>query len=256
MHLPPGPDSRSSSEYKYRSVDGSIAHRDILSHVRQRSSISLLPEYAVLMFRRGSREGSRARTNTRVLVLSTILLYASTGTYIAALVWNRSQANRLVVGATDGLYSASYDGRRDTAAFEDALWGQSWMAVIALESSVRRGLTIASRILALISSRRYCTVHYGGRDRMVARVRHLAQQGGVLHRAASRVSYSGYVPSNLPEQPCPRHARLITSQSLASSDTTSRRSSRRPESPFSSQTTRSSRPPSTCPWPRTLSRPP
>ena len=157
-----------------------------------------------------SRQGSLAQTNTKVLVLSTVLLYLSTGTYIAALIWNRSQANRLVLGATDGLYSASYDGQQGIAAFEDALRGQSWMAVIALESRVGPTITNTTSIHALIAV--IATVHYRGRDRMVACMRHLAQQSGVLHRAASCDSYIRYVSFGLHQ--C--HSRPTTSQYLAS----------------------------------------
>ncbi|PIL28302.1 hypothetical protein GSI_09591 [Ganoderma sinense ZZ0214-1] len=80
------------------------------------------------------RQGSLTQTNTRVLILSTGLLYLSTGTYVAALMWNRSQAKNLVLGATKGLFSASYSDhwQQDIAAFEDAVWKQSWMTATAL----------------------------------------------------------------------------------------------------------------------------
>ncbi len=133
-----------------RSVDGSISHGGVLSHVSKGLFISfpeppLMPE--------GSQQGSFARTNTKVLILSTVVLYTSTGTYIAALVWNRSQANHLVLGATSGLSSVSYDGHQEMAAFEDTVRKQSWMAVIALVLNVRA--TTVSSIRALLSCHRH-----------------------------------------------------------------------------------------------------
>ncbi|KAM5536549.1 hypothetical protein V8D89_009826 [Ganoderma adspersum] len=58
----------------------------------------------------------------------------STGTYVAALVWNRSQVNRLVPGVTNQLLSTSYDsdGFPEITAYEDVVRKQSWMAVISV----------------------------------------------------------------------------------------------------------------------------
>ncbi|PIL36321.1 hypothetical protein GSI_00009 [Ganoderma sinense ZZ0214-1] len=75
-------------------------------------------------------QGSLARTNARVLLLSTILLYLSTATYMAALIWNQSSSDRLVTRATNGLFSPSYDGRGDVAVFQDVVSRQSWMLTV------------------------------------------------------------------------------------------------------------------------------
>ncbi|KAM5536551.1 hypothetical protein V8D89_009828 [Ganoderma adspersum] len=76
--------------------------------------------------------GHLHKMNVKVLVLSTILLYLSTSTYLAALIWNRSQANYLVLGATTDLFSPVYDGKQEISAFEDTVWKQSWMTVTAV----------------------------------------------------------------------------------------------------------------------------
>ncbi|KAM5536546.1 hypothetical protein V8D89_009823 [Ganoderma adspersum] len=78
------------------------------------------------------RQGSLAQTRTRMLILSTVLLYMSTGTSLIALMWNRSQANDLVLGAAGGLFSPSYDGLQEMAGFKAAVWKQSWMTAITL----------------------------------------------------------------------------------------------------------------------------
>ena len=85
---------------------------------------------------RCSRRGSLAQARVKVLVLSNILIYTSAATYVAALVWNRTQANRLVSGAMDGLFSPSYDGLHEMAVFEDGMRKQFSMAVFALEVNV------------------------------------------------------------------------------------------------------------------------
>ncbi|KAM5536550.1 hypothetical protein V8D89_009827, partial [Ganoderma adspersum] len=71
-----------------------------------------------------TRRGSLTHTNSRVLILTTIILYMSTVT---------SQAHYLVLGATNSGLSPSYDGHQEIAAFEDTVRKQSWMAAIALE---------------------------------------------------------------------------------------------------------------------------
>ncbi len=83
-----------------------------------------------------SRQGSLARFNARVLIFSTILIYLSTVTYLAALVWNRVQANHLVSGAMDGLFSPSYDGPHEMAVFEDAIRKQFVMSLFGIEVNV------------------------------------------------------------------------------------------------------------------------
>ncbi len=178
----------------------------------------------------GSRQpGSFAHTNTKVLVLSTVLLYMTTGTYVAALLWNRWRAYRLVLGATNGGFSPLYDGYQEMAVFEDAVRKQSWMAVIALEVNVR----VTPHATNIVHARPHlisllCAVRHWGRDRVVARVRHLAEQGRVLRRAAPGGSHPRYVP---PPQSsilvCSSRRRLISPLCSASLDTTSRKSSRR-----------------------------
>ena len=71
-----------------------------------------------------------------MLVLSTVAIYMSTGTYVAALIWNRVQANQLVSRAMDGLFSPSYDGPHEMAVFEDSMRKQFSMAVFGLEINV------------------------------------------------------------------------------------------------------------------------
>ncbi|KAI1783405.1 hypothetical protein LXA43DRAFT_1132551, partial [Ganoderma leucocontextum] len=75
--------------------------------------------------------GSVAQTNVRILLLGTVLLYVSTATYMAALIWAWSNGNNLIAKAKDGLFSPSYDARDDIAAFEHAIQQQSWMLTIA-----------------------------------------------------------------------------------------------------------------------------
>ncbi|KAM5536539.1 hypothetical protein V8D89_009816, partial [Ganoderma adspersum] len=79
------------------------------------------------------RHRSLTHTNVRILVFSTVLLYLSNGTYVAALIWNRTQANRLVLGAMDGLFSPSHDGAHEMGVFEDGMRKQRSMAVFALQ---------------------------------------------------------------------------------------------------------------------------
>ncbi|KAM5541164.1 hypothetical protein V8D89_005093 [Ganoderma adspersum] len=77
------------------------------------------------------RRGSLSHTNSRVLLLSTVLLYVSTGTYMAALIWNSSTWNHVVVKSTDSLFSPSYDGQREIAEFQDIVRRQSWMMTVS-----------------------------------------------------------------------------------------------------------------------------
>ncbi|KAM5538776.1 hypothetical protein V8D89_007498 [Ganoderma adspersum] len=77
------------------------------------------------------RRGSLTQTNVRIPLLSTTLLYISTGTYIAALAWNQSSAVSLVGRAVDGLYSPSYDGPEEISAFQEVVRRQSWMETTA-----------------------------------------------------------------------------------------------------------------------------
>ena len=66
-----------------------------------------------------------------MLLLSTVLLYMSTGTYTAALIWNSSAWNHVVVKATDSFFSQSFDGPREIARFQDLVRRQSWMLTVS-----------------------------------------------------------------------------------------------------------------------------
>lgn len=77
-----------------------------------------------------------AQTSGRMLLLGIVLLYASTATYMAALIWWWSSANTLNSEAVSGLSSPSYDGQDEVAAFERASYKQSWMMTIALAVNV------------------------------------------------------------------------------------------------------------------------
>ena len=98
----------------------------------------------------GSRQGSLRQTRTRMLILSTVLLYMSTGTSLIALMWNRSQANNLVLGAASGLFSPSYDGLQGMVAFKAAVWKQSWMTAITLVWNVRHVTSASTDSCVLI----------------------------------------------------------------------------------------------------------
>ena len=67
------------------------------------------------------------------------------------------------------------------------------MAVIALETNVRV-IAMTNNIRALISS----AVRYWGRDRMVARLRHLAEQSRLLHRTPAHYTDYRYVSAHAP----------------------------------------------------------
>ncbi|KAM5542712.1 hypothetical protein V8D89_003673 [Ganoderma adspersum] len=82
--------------------------------------------------------GSIARIHGRVILFSTVLLYLSTATYMGALIWAWSSGNRLISGATDGLFSPTYDGR-DMAAFIHRVHQQSWMMTITLAVNILIG---------------------------------------------------------------------------------------------------------------------
>ncbi|KAM5538005.1 hypothetical protein V8D89_008202 [Ganoderma adspersum] len=76
-----------------------------------------------------SRGGSAAAsvTSIRILLLSTLLLYVSTATYMATILWVWSMSR-----AADGLLSTSYNGRNDLATYERALQQQSWILTIVM----------------------------------------------------------------------------------------------------------------------------
>ena len=83
-----------------------------------------------------SSRGSVAQTNGRILLLCTTLLYGSTVTYMAALIWAWSEGDRLISKAVGGLFSSFYDGRDDMAIYKKALHKQSWMMTITLAVNV------------------------------------------------------------------------------------------------------------------------
>ena len=145
------------------------------------SSFSVIPGLTP----RGSHHRSLAQTSVRILVLSTILLYLSNITYIAALIWNRTQENHLISGALDGLFSSSYDAPREMAVFEDGMRKQSPMAILALEVNVRHD-RVSRNTRTRAPSHLVSTVDDRGLCCLVARMRDLAQQDDLLHRAAPR----------------------------------------------------------------------
>ena len=90
-----------------------------------------------MLIRTGSRQGSLGTwSNLRVLVLSNVIIYVSTGIHVAAIVWNRLEAKQLVSGAMNGLFSPSYDGRHEMDVFEDGMRKQLAMAVFSLAINV------------------------------------------------------------------------------------------------------------------------
>ena len=84
------------------------------------------------------------------MLFSTVLLYLSTSVYMGALIWAWSSGNRLISGATDGLFSPTYDGR-DIAAFIHSIHQQSWMMTITLAVNVGTWLTFLDINGVLIS---------------------------------------------------------------------------------------------------------
>ena len=161
-----------------RCFDSSILHLHVLSAVRKGPFSLVGPELTP----RDSRHRSLTHTNVRILVFSTVLLYLSNGAYVAALIWNRTQANRLVLGAMDGLFSPAYDGAHEMGAFEDGMRKQCSMAVFALQINVRsiprnRTNSLSHLVSTAVDDWRLC--------RLVAGMRDLAQQGRLLRRTAS-----------------------------------------------------------------------
>ena len=104
----------------------------------------------------GSGRGSLAHTNTKILLLSTVLLYLFTGTYIGTFAWNRTLANRVVSGAMDSLFSPSYDGSGEMAAFEEAVRKQSWVAAIAFDAIVRATTLSENSVCPHLISQHQC----------------------------------------------------------------------------------------------------
>ena len=89
-----------------------------------------------MLISHNSSKGSAAQTNGRILLLSIVLLYTSTATYMAAFIWAWSDRNHLILKAVDGLSSTSYDGRDAIAALEHAIHRQSLMITLALGGNV------------------------------------------------------------------------------------------------------------------------
>ncbi|PIL30648.1 hypothetical protein GSI_07350 [Ganoderma sinense ZZ0214-1] len=74
--------------------------------------------------------GAISQTNGKVLLLSTLLLYMSTITYMAGLIWWWSNRSYFVTKAFDGLFSPIFD--ISVSAWLDAINQQDWMLTIAL----------------------------------------------------------------------------------------------------------------------------
>ena len=93
-----------------------------------------------------SSRGSAAQTNGRILLLGTVLLYMSTASYMAALIWSWKNRNYFVQRANDGLFRVSplYDGAVDAAALKHAVRQQSWLLTFALGTNV--GATVLRQV--------------------------------------------------------------------------------------------------------------
>ena len=65
-----------------------------------------------------------------------MFLFASTAVHMGALVWNTVATHTIVLDATRGLSSATYDGHESLAAFENAVFARSWMITVALATNV------------------------------------------------------------------------------------------------------------------------
>ena len=113
----------------YRNSDYAFPRVRLLSHVGKHFlSPSMRP---ALTFLDRYRDPATSVT-TRILVLVNALLYVSTASYMAAIIWMWSNGNHFMSKTMDGLSSPSYDGRYDVAAFQHALQQQSWMLTIAI----------------------------------------------------------------------------------------------------------------------------
>ena len=55
---------------------------------------------------------------------------------MGALIWNVVATHRIVSDTTEGLSSGTYDGQESLAAFENAVFAQSWMITLALAANV------------------------------------------------------------------------------------------------------------------------
>ncbi|PIL30641.1 hypothetical protein GSI_07343 [Ganoderma sinense ZZ0214-1] len=84
------------------------------------------------------RQGSTAQIHGRAVLLSIVLLYLSTATYMGALIWEGSSGSQLTSGATVGLFSPTYDGQ-EMAAFIHSVHQQSWMMTITLAVNILIG---------------------------------------------------------------------------------------------------------------------
>ncbi len=71
----------------------------------------------------------------RILLPSTLVLYASTILYIAVEIWHISSINAYVSGASRGLSSPAY-GLEGHRTFEREVKKQSWMLTVALGINV------------------------------------------------------------------------------------------------------------------------
>ena len=64
---------------------------------------------------------------------------------MAALIWNQSSTNRWAARAAEGLFSQSYNGHEEVAAFQDVVFRQSWMVTIATVMNVSPSLLPLAR---------------------------------------------------------------------------------------------------------------
>ncbi|TBU28547.1 hypothetical protein BD311DRAFT_316530 [Dichomitus squalens] len=94
------------------------------------------------------RQGLRSRISVAFLFLSTLLLYSSTSIYMCALVWYRLRVSQLVLDATKGLTSTTYDASGNVASFERVVEIQSWMMTMTTGTNV--STLLCSPILFLI----------------------------------------------------------------------------------------------------------
>ena len=84
--------------------------------------------------------------------------------------------------ANNGLFSPLYNGGDESAALEYAIHQQSWMVTIALGINVSAALS--RQVLVRYVSRLNAAVRNRRRNRLVARMRHLAvEQSRRVHRS-------------------------------------------------------------------------
>ncbi|KAM5545796.1 hypothetical protein V8D89_000834 [Ganoderma adspersum] len=85
---------------------------------------------------------SLSQNQVRVVLPTTLFLYASTAMHMGALIWNTVAAHNVVLDAAQGLSKSSgtyYEGQQSLSAFEDAFYAQSWMITLALAANITTG---------------------------------------------------------------------------------------------------------------------